>query len=161
MLTLKDFMELVDYKITEGSDYFVNIPGMYMLSAWNGEQDGFSLDIAFVPSDNQRVYQVELHDYRNNRAYRLKDSALEVDNNAWDDVDYVDLETADDFVEKAKAVMAGEDYDTRVSIPVNFSDAELLKFMTMAHELDITFNQLVERAIKAAIEEAELHKDWK
>jgi hypothetical protein len=152
MLTLKEFMELVDYKITEGSDYFVNIPGMYMLSAWNGEQDGFSMDIAFVPSEDQRVYQVELHDYRNNRAYRLKDPALEVDKNAWDDVDYVDLDVDDDFIQKALAVKAGEEYDTRVQVQVEFSDDELLQYMKAAHDMDITFNQFVEQALQAVID---------
>ena len=155
MITLKEFMELVDYKITEGSDYFVNIPGMYMLSSWNGVQDGFSMDIAFVPLEDQRVYQVELHDYKNNRAYRLKDPALEVDKNAWDDVDYIDLDVDDDFIQKALAVKAGEDYDTRVSVPVNFTDEELLQYMTLAHEKDITFNQLIEQALRAAIDDYE------
>ena len=42
MLTLKEFMELVDFKITEGSDYHVNVPGLYLLSSWNGEQNGYS-----------------------------------------------------------------------------------------------------------------------
>lgn len=152
MLTLKEFMELVDYKITEGSDYFVNIPGMYMLSAWNGVQDGFSMDIAFVPSDNQRVYQVELHDYQNNRAYRLKDPALEVDKNAWDDVDYIDLDVDDDFIQKALAVKAGEEYDTRVQVQMDFSDDELLQYMKAAHDMDITFNQFVEQALQAVID---------
>ena len=34
------------------------------------------------------------------------------------------------------------------------SDEELLKYMKIAHEQDITFNQLVENALRAAIEEA-------
>lgn len=153
MLTLKEFLELVDYKITEGDDYYTNIPGLYILSAWNGVQDGFSFDIAFDPNDNQRVYQVEAHDYTNNRAYRLKDPALVVDKNAWDDVDYVDLEEDDDFIQKSLAIKAGEDYDTRVSIPVDFTDEELLKYMKLAHERDMTFNQFVEEALRHSLDE--------
>lgn len=153
MLTLKEFMELVDYKITEGSDYYVNVPGLYMLSSWNGEQDGFSFDIAFDPQDNQRVYLVEVNDMKNNRAYRLKDPALNINNTAWDDVDYVNLEEDDDFIQKALAIKAGEDYDTRVSIPVDFTDEELLKYMKLAHERDMTFNQFVEEALRNALDE--------
>ena len=41
MLTLKAWMELVDYKVTEGSDYFTNIKGLYSMSSWNEQQDGF------------------------------------------------------------------------------------------------------------------------
>ena len=51
------------------------------------------------------------------------------------------------------AIRAGEEYDTRVSVPVDFSDEELLKYMKIAHDRDITFNQLVEEALRAAIDE--------
>lgn len=161
MLTLKEFMELVDYKITEGSDFYANITPLYSLDSWNGEQDGYSFSIVFDPKDNQRVYAVEVSDYKNNRAYRMKDPAIELDKQAWDDVEWTDLDVVDDFIQKALSIKAGEDYDTRVQVQVDFSDDELLRYMTMAHEMDITFNELVERALKAAIEEAEFHKDWK
>ena len=96
MITLKEWMELVDFKITEGSDYYTNIPGLYSLSYWNEQQDGISFFVAFDPKDNQRVYSVEVCDYANNRAYRRKDPALEADVQAWDDVEFVDLEEDDD-----------------------------------------------------------------
>jgi hypothetical protein len=153
MITLKEFMELVDYKITEGSDYFVHIPGLYMLDSWNGEQNGFSFDIAFDPSDNQRVYLVEAHDYKHNRAYRLIDPALKVDALAWDGVDYTDLEVDDDFIQKCLAIKTGEDYDTQVSISIDLSESELLVYMKIAHERNITFNKLVEIALNEAITE--------
>lgn len=159
MITLKQWMELVDYKITEGSDYFVNVEGLYMLNSWNGEQDGFSLDIAFDPKDNQKVYLVEANDFKNNRAYRMKDSTLEVDNQAWDDVDYIDLETDDDFIEKALAIKSGKEYDTRIKVPVEFTDEELLRYMKIAHDLDITFNELMERSLREAIRNIERERD--
>ena len=43
--------------------------------------------------------------------------------------------------------------DDRAEIEVNFTDEELLTYMKMAHEQDITFNQLVEQAIKRFIDE--------
>ena len=156
MLTLKEFMELVDYKITEGSDYFVNVPGLYLLSSWNGEQDGYSFDIAFDPADNQRVYLVEANDMKNNRAYRLKDPALDIDDVAWDGVNYVDLESDDDFIQKALAIKAGEDYDTRVSVPVEMEDDLLFELMKNAHERDITLNQMMELILREAIAAAGL-----
>ena len=144
MLTLKEWMELVDYKVTEGSDYFTNIPGLYSLSAWNGEQDGYSFFIAFDPKDNQRVYTVEVCDYANNRAYRLKDPAIELDKQAWDEVNFTDLESDDDFIQKGLAIKAGETYDTRVSLPLDLEDDLLFELMKKAHERDITLNQMVE-----------------
>jgi hypothetical protein len=150
MITLKKFMELAEYRITEGSDYHANIRGLYMLSSWNGKQNGWSFDIAFDPK-TQRVYLAEANDMLNNRAYRLKDPELDVDKQAWDGVDYVDLEVDDDFIQKFLAIRAGKDYDTRVSVPLDFSDEELLKYMKAAHEQDITFNEFVTRALTRVI----------
>jgi bifunctional DNA-binding transcriptional regulator/antitoxin component of YhaV-PrlF toxin-antitoxin module len=37
------------------------------------------------------------------------------------------------------------------SVELNFDEGELLKYMIYAHEQDITFNQLCERAVKAKL----------
>ena len=152
MLTLKEWMELVDYKITEGSDYFTNIPGLYSLDSWNQEQDGFTFFIAFDPKDDQRVYVVEACDYANNRAYRIKDPAIELDKTAWDDVEFTELDVDDDFIQKCLAIKAGEEYDTRVSVPLDLEDDLLFELMKKAHEEDITLNQMVERVLREVIE---------
>ena len=139
MITLKEWMEIVDYRITEGSDYCWHCYGndVHMLDSWNGEQDGHSFTVIF-DTKTQVVYEVQAHDYVHQRAYRMinpdfqkknKKEAKRRDidkNNAWDDVDYVDLEVDDDFLQKCLSIKAGEDYDTRVSIPLEFSDEELL-----------------------------------
>lgn len=167
MITLKEFMEIVNYRITEGSAYQWQCFGTdaYSLDSWNGDFDGHSLSITF-DTKTQEVYQAEAFDYKNNRAYRLmnpeyveahKQEAHERNVNAdeaWENVKFVDLEVEDDFIQKALAIVAGEDYDTRVSIPIDFTDEELLTYMKLAHERDITFNQLVEEALRHAIEEA-------
>ena len=167
MITLKEWMEIVDYRITEGSDYCWHCYGndVHMLDSWNGEQDGHSFTVIF-DTKTQVVYEVQAHDYVHNRAYRMinpdfqkknKKEAKKRDidkNNAWDDVNYVDIEVDDDFFQKCLSIKAGEDYDTRVSIPMDFSDEELLTYMKLAHEQDITFNQLVERALREAIDRA-------
>ena len=158
MITMQEWMELVDYKITEGSDYFATVKdaevSLYSMSSWDGKQDGASFFISFDPK-TQKVYSVEACDYKNNRAYRLKDSALDVDDEAWDGVNFVDLESDDDFMQKAIAIKNGEVYDTRVSIPIELPDDELFALMKLAHERDITFNQLVELALTEALEKYE------
>jgi hypothetical protein len=53
------------------------------------------------------------------------------------------------------AIREGEEYDTRIQVPVNFTDEDLLAYMKLAHERDITFNQLVEQALLEAIAEYE------
>jgi hypothetical protein len=74
---------------------------------------------------------------------------------AWDEVNYVDIEVDDDFIQKCLAIKAGEKYDTRVQVPVDFSDEDLLQYMKMAHERDMTFNEFVEEALRHALAEVE------
>jgi len=45
--------------------------------------------------------------------------------------------------------------DDRAEIAVDFTDEELLTYMKMAHEQDITFNQFVENALRQFLEENE------
>lgn len=160
MITLKEWMELCDYRITEGSDYYFEAYGnkSYSLSHWNGDQDGYSMNIVFE-FDTQKVFEVEVCDYKNNRAYRMinPDYANKgQDSEAWDDVKWTDLEVDDDFIQKALAIKDGTEYDTRVSIPLDLPKEELFNLMQLAHKKDITLNELVEEALRDAIENFEL-----
>jgi hypothetical protein len=168
MITMKEWMELVGYKITEGGDYGWTCygPNSYSLDSWNGVHGigGYSFSIVFS-TKSQKVYEVSMCDYTNDRAYRMinpknvekhrkeAEHKSVLANQAWDDVDYVDLDVADDFIQKALAIIAGEDYDTRVLVPVDFSDEELLQYMKLAHERDMTFNEFVEEALRNMLEE--------
>jgi hypothetical protein len=174
MITLKEWMEIVDYKITEGSDFGWNCYGsnVHMLDSWNGEQDGHSFTVIF-DTKTQVVYEVQAHDYVHNRAYRMinedyrkkaKKEARKRDINkdmAWDDVDYVDLEVDDDFFQKCLSIKAGEDYDTRVSVPLELDDDLMFDLMKRAHEKDVTLNKMVEALLQDAIDNAEMLKEWK
>ena len=164
MLTIKEWMELTDYRITEGTDYQWQSygPNAYIMTSWNGEQDGYSFSIYF-DTKTQVVYEVQAHDYKNERAYRIinpdfaeananEADERDIDNNiAWDDLAYVDLEVDDDFIQKCLAIKAGEDYDTRVSVPLDLPDDVLFDLMKLAHSQDITLNELVEGILEDAI----------
>lgn len=164
MITIKQFMETVNYRISEGSAYMWGSygPHVYMLDSWNGDQDGHSFSIIFDVI-TQEVYEVQAHDYTNNRAYRMINPdyndkyAKESDqrgiskDEAWDEVRYTDLELDEDFIQKSLAIIAGETYDTRVSIPIELPDNELLLLMKAAHEQDITFNQYIVNVLTDAI----------
>ena len=164
MITMKEWMELVDYRITEGSNYMWQCYGSnaYALDSWNGEQDGHSFTVIFDTKD-QTVYEVQAHDYVHDRAYRMINEDFQKKNrkeakkrdinkdNAWDDVDYVDLEVDDDFIQKCLSIKAGENYDTRVSVPLELDDDQLFELMRIAHEQDITLNYLVENILRNVI----------
>jgi len=126
---------------------------------------GFSFGIIF-DTRTQVVYEVSVCDYGRRRAYRIINPNYKQAHDAeaktrsvsqcqaWDDVEYVDLDSDEDFLRKARAIQAGEDYDTRVDVTVEFTDEELLKYMKLAHERDITFNQFIELALHRVLEES-------
>lgn len=168
MISMNEFLETCEYRITEGSEYGWSCYGRYAysLSTWNGlhDQGGWSGNIVF-DTVNQTVYEVEICDYTNERAYRMinpdyveahrqeaksRDSSF---NQAWDDVEFTDLEVDDDWFQKALSIVSGKEYDTRVSIPIDIPEDELMVLFKMAHERDITFNQLAAEAITAALED--------
>jgi hypothetical protein len=71
---------------------------------------------------------------------------------AWDEVDYIDLEVDDDWMQKALAIEAEEvDYDNRVQVPLTLDDDQMFELMRMAHERDITLNELVEDILRDVI----------
>jgi hypothetical protein len=161
MITLKEWMEVVDYRITEGCNFLWNCYGnhAYSLDSWDGVHDGKSFSIIF-DTKTQEVYEVQAHDFKNQRAYRIINpeylSAMQTEatrrdcnkTEAWEGVDYVDLEAEDDWIQKALAIQAGEDYDTRVTIPLDLDDDIVFTLMKMAHERDLTFNEFVEDVLR-------------
>ena len=168
MITLKEWMELVDYKITESSDYGWQCygPNAYTLDSWNGIHGtgGYSFSIVFS-TKSQKIYEVSMCDYTNNRAYRMinpnnvekhrkeAESKSVLANQAWDNVDYVDLDVVDDFIQKALAIKAGEIYDTRISLSLDLDEKLVIKLMKMAHEEDISLNKLIEKILKEVIDD--------
>lgn len=170
MINLKDFCEAVEYKISGGSEFQWECFGANAryLDADDTSYDSSKYSInAIFDSVSYIVYQMEVWDYANNREYRwmhpdyakaYKDEAKVrkvKKNESCDGRKFIDLEVADDILEKANALVNGLDYDTRVKVPVDFSDEELLQYMKLAHERDMTFNELVEEALLHAIAEYE------
>ena len=174
MITLKDFMQITNYRITEGSEYYWSCygPNAHQLDSWNGIHDegGHTICVVF-DTQTQEVYEFEAWDYTRSRmyrwlnpnyldAYRAECAERDIDfKNAMDDINFIDLDVAEDILEKARAIVAGEEYDTRVQVQVEFTDEDLLTYMKIAHERDITFNQLVEIAIQDTIDAYEALND--
>ena len=164
---MKEWMELVDYKITEGDTFGWRCygPNAYQLSSWNGlhNKGGWSFNIVFS-TKTHKVYEVTVCDYTNNRAYRMiaenkrekhrkEAEARGVNlNEAWDMIDYVDLEVDDDFIQKCLAIKAGEDYDTSVSVPIDLPDDLLMFAFKAAHAENMTFNDWMNQMLREFID---------
>jgi hypothetical protein len=81
---------------------------------------------------------------------------VEHDKTAWDATEWTDLDVADDFIEKATAIIAGRDYDTRVQIQLDIPNDLLFKLMTMAHEADMTLNEFIVKILQEVIDRPKL-----
>jgi predicted HicB family RNase H-like nuclease len=171
-MLLKEYLEAIQYKITDGTDYGWNCYGTNTRYLDSVQDDRYSISALF-DSTNQFVYAIELWDYANNREYRwqhpdYKESFLEeakekgIDpKESLDGSKFIDLDVAEDILEKISAVVNGEEYDSRIQVPLTLPDNELFQLMKLAHENDITLNQFVEGVLKEAIDNAEMLKDWK
>lgn len=158
--------EALDHKITGGSEY--------CWTCWDNarwldyESESAHASVVFN-SKTQEVYTAEVNDKDNKfKPYRwlnplykeaMVDEAKErgVDpNQAWDNTSWYDLETCEDWLEKAGAIMRGEKFDERVKVPLDLEKDELFKLMTMAHENDVTLNKMVEIILQNVIDQ---HKE--
>jgi len=163
------FCELTEYKLTEVDKFQWLCYGdhAYNFSYWNDEKihhGEFSMN-AIVRLNSMVLEAVEVCDYKNNRAYRwfnpntgareayIKEGPAHGENyrQAWDDIDFTELEVLDDFIAKAEAIRDGRDYDTRVTIPIDISDTDFASIARMAHDRDITFNQMIEHILGVEI----------
>jgi len=171
MITLKEYLEAIDYRITGGSEYQWKCFGENARYLDCADKEGYggaySINAEF-DSVEQTVYAIELWDYVNDREYRWINPAYIKDHmkacakhsvdvyESMDGRNYIDLDVAADILEKISKVVAGEPYDERVQIQVDMSEEDMLQYMKLAHNLDITFNELVERALREAIDKRTL-----
>lgn len=94
------------------------------------------------------VYFVGVYDYINEKAYALVADGYDVhDMIAYDGVKYTILEVNEDWIEKTTAIFSGLPYDDRIKIQLHIDDDCLFQLMKMAHELDITLNEMISLAL--------------
>ena len=165
-MKLSQINEVLGHRITGGSEYQWNCypDGRYL----DYESDFAHVSVLYSTVD-QTVYQSEVSVNReawdeDKKPYRwlnpdYKDALYkesekrQVDTDiAWDDVKWIDLEMAEDFLEKATAIFNGEEYDTRVKIEFDLDDSSILKLATEAHKRDITLNKMIEIILQEVID---------
>lgn len=163
------WIEAAKYRVTSGGQYGWDCFGPHAQIITADHADGPSIASASVVFDTVTldVYQATVGDFAVERAYRwtnadyytaYQDEVKRRDTNdmAWDDVKWIDLEVPEDYLEKARAIMASEQYDTRVQVPLDLEDDVILNLALRAHERDITLNEMVEIVLKEAINRSAL-----
>lgn len=154
--------EALDHKITGGSEYGWRC---WPNARWlDYESDYAHVGVVFN-SETQIVYSAEINDkenkykpyrwmnpdYKNEHITEAISHGIDPDY-AWDEAKWYDLETQEDWLVKARAIMRGEEFDTRVQVPLTLNNDELFKLMTMAHERDVTLNKMVEIVLQEVID---------
>jgi hypothetical protein len=166
MITIKDFMEAIQYKPTEGSEFLWTCygPGAYSLDYWNGVHDGGVSVTMVFDTGNQTVYEMQAWDYSAERSYRWihpdyvkaieRESEMRgvVFEESIDGQHFIDLEVPADILEKATAMVAGVEYDKRVMISIELSSEEETQIMRLAHEADMSLNQFMEFILRTEME---------
>ena len=161
-ITLKEFMQAIDYQITDSSPFGWQCYGRSAVY-FDSEAEDHTVNAVF-DLENQTLCEMSAFDYGRKRAYRFFNGDYQtrytseaesrgVDpDEAWEGVKFVNLEVAKDMLEKTKAIVEGRDYDTRISVEIDLEDSELFSLMKLAHQQDMTFNQYVENLIQTQLD---------
>jgi hypothetical protein len=171
-MNLEQVNNLFQHRITDGSEYLWHCYGDNVRSI--DYTSKYACGYVVFDTDTQTVYEVSVspvvgswnvepkpYRYINieyQEAYKQEATNRGIDPNvAWDDVMWVDLETEEDFIEKASAMFNGEKFDTRIQVPIDLDNDTMLKLSMEAHKRDITLNKMVEEVLRNVIAEHELN----
>ena len=168
-MQLSEINNTFQHRITDGSEYLWHCYGNNVRSI--DYTSKYAHGYVIFDTVTQRVYEVNVSpafgawgtdehepkpyryidpDYRVSHDAEAKDRHVDA-NQAWDDVMWVDLETEEDFIEKATAMFNGEKFDTRIQVPIDLDNDTMLKLAMEAHKRDITLNQMIEEILRELI----------
>lgn len=149
---MKRFFEICQYKINVGEKYCWDCygPDAFFLDA---EIDEFTLSIIF-DTENQTVYEMtainstEGYRWSNPETVQKRKDEAAIrcidDTIVCDAITYNEMETSEKFFEVISKPVT--------NITIDLSDEEWYALMKMAHERDITLNQLVNQILAEMLE---------
>jgi hypothetical protein len=154
----KAWFDAVDYRVTGGSSFLWRCFGDWVQMVESETETGNSTLV--LDRKTGEVYYIETWDERAGRTYRWFSTEenkqaynREAQEKRVNESYVILLETSGDILEKTQAIMNGEEYDERVVVPLDFTDAEFLILAKKAHEADMTFNEYITEALKTALDE--------
>ena len=161
MDNLYKFIEAIDYRITGGAPYQWKCYGATarFLDCWVPNVASVN---AIFDSVDQTLYEVratfENGDHKGyvwyNPAFKAAFLAEAKNRAVVDEGDYASTDCLDDVLAKAKAMLAGEDFDRRVVMTIDMEDDLFVLLARQAHEKDVTFNKHMEDILEKAVAEA-------
>jgi len=165
MNILQQFLETVQYRLTDAWEHqwesyheaqvlgCVNDYAAFNVVFLREDQTVIEITVSSeLGADTVAAYRWINPDYRD--AIFAEAAKRGVDRNyAHDGCSYIDLDVVEDVLTKGKAMLANEEFDTRVQVPLDLGDDILFELFKMAHEQDITFNEFMTNVLKKAIDE--------
>lgn len=124
----------------------------------------WDLETVYLFGQENFVLYLNLYDESTNTRYVMFSDdyqPTEAEYLPTDDERVVELELEEDFIEKYTAIVAGDWYDPRILIPVDFTDEEFIMIATAAHVKDMTLNEFIEYSLTEfmAMEDARMSSD--
>ena len=172
-MQLSEVNNTFQHKITGGSDYGWQC---YGLDTWSIDYSsdyahgyvvfnvgtGMVYEVSISPNVDEllgrSVKPYRYIDPAHRNAYNQEAESRNIDpNEAWDDVKWVDLETEEDFIDKASKMFNGVSFDTRVQVPIDLDSDTMLQLAMEAHKRDITLNEMVTVILQEVIDNHELN----
>jgi hypothetical protein len=171
-MQLSEINNTFQHRITDGSEYLWHCYGNNVRSI--DYTSKYACGYVVFDTETHTVYEVSVspvasvwaiepkpYRYINpeyQEAYKQEAINRGIDpSEAWDDIKWVDLETEEDFIEKASSMFNGVTFDTRIQVPIDLDNDTMLKLAMEAHKRDITLNQMVEEVLRNVIAEHELN----
>ena len=154
--------EALDHKITGGSEYGWQC---WPNARWLDYESDYAHASVVFNSETQEIYTAEVNDKADKyKPYRWLNPTYKEDmyrearkrrieaNRAWDNVMWTDLEVQEDWLDKARAIMRGEEFDERIEVPLDLDNDTLMQLFMMAHERDVTLNKMVEIILQEVVD---------
>ena len=164
MITLSEWLRAVKYQV----QYSVPRPKLstvdgtsnFRVFSASGNRDSIEyehISNLIFNEETENATVIEFIDYNQSLAYRwinpvYRDSNMELI--VVPEVEFIQLDEEADIMEKITALFNGEEYDSRVTVPLDLTEHEIYMLAMGAHKQDITLNEYIGEVLKAAMEAA-------
>lgn len=163
-MNIESFLKAIEYRFDEGSKFQWKCFGNNARFVdYGNDTPGYDISCVYDCKTGE-IYSISVFDYNESIEYRYmnpmyKDAYFdeEVERNINPESEDSDLKTIDldvelDIMERIEAVVAGVEMDKRVLMGIDLPEKLWYELMKMAHERDITLNQLISEILQQAID---------
>lgn len=163
-MKLEQYIKLINFRIGDGSQFLWKCFGdnARFIDYDPLGHENFHIS-AVYDTKTLEIYSLEFSDYTADVDYRWfhpdyliayqdEERKMNIDNAGYGNIKLVNIEVVEDIVDKIECALIGVSYDPRIKVPLDLPDDVFLKLARLAHEKDITLNQLFKQVIQDSID---------